>query len=86
MGPLRARIHAPNDGLPGGRVYDDACDFGFIMVSHRTGRRVLMLLSGQDERDGEVQGWRYTAWSEDTGKVYRTLPEAERFELLLVND
>ena len=37
---------------PGGRVYDDACDFGFIMVNPRTGGEVLFLLAG-DKRDGE---------------------------------
>lgn len=35
-----------------GRVYDDAADAGFVMVSERTGQKILCLYSG-DKRDGE---------------------------------
>jgi hypothetical protein len=35
-----------------GRVYDDACDVGFTMVSARTGRQVVFVLA-EEKRDGE---------------------------------
>lgn len=35
-----------------GRVYDDACDVGFTLVSHRTGRKVVVS-HVRDIRDGE---------------------------------
>lgn len=34
------------------RVYDDACDTGFVMVSTRTREKILCLWSGQ-KHDGE---------------------------------
>lgn len=35
-----------------GRVYDDACDEGFTLVSHRTSREVVFALH-HEERDRE---------------------------------
>ena len=41
-----------------GRVYDDACDEGLTLVSHKTGREVVfaMYLTHRD-RDGDVTRW-----------------------------
>lgn len=41
-----------------GRIYDDACDTGFIMVSEKTGKEEHMCLyETQTDRDGDVCGW-----------------------------
>lgn len=39
-----------------GRVYDDACDVGFTLVSARTGREIVMALEDEhrDPREGEL--------------------------------
>ncbi len=44
-------------------VYDDACDVGFKVRSHKTGRTVLFTLSETlKTRDGEdTAGWVYTS-------------------------
>lgn len=38
-----------------GRVYDDACDEGLTLVSARTGREVVMVVSDVRTRDGELE-------------------------------
>jgi hypothetical protein len=51
-------IRTPHDG----RVYDDACDVGFILVSHKTGEAVLFVQDGVDhDGDDGIAGWRYKA-------------------------
>jgi len=41
-----------------GRVYDDACDEGFTMISDRTGREVVFVSAGTEhDREGDVQAW-----------------------------
>lgn len=35
-----------------GRIYDDACDIGFTLVSQRTGREIVFALA-HEERDRE---------------------------------
>lgn len=38
-----------------GRVYDDACDEGFVLVSERTGQKILCLWSGgKRDRENEL--------------------------------
>jgi hypothetical protein len=40
----------------GGRVFDDACDVGFYVVSTRSGARMLFTyVSDEDGYDGELQ-------------------------------
>lgn len=39
----------------GGRLYDDACDYGFSIVSPRTNRVVLFVLAHEErDREGDV--------------------------------
>jgi hypothetical protein len=41
-----------------GRVWDDACDEGLTLVSHRTGREVVYAVSGMErDRDGDIAAW-----------------------------
>jgi hypothetical protein len=41
------------------RVWDDACDIGYTIVSHRTGREVIYAGHQVAERDGDVIYWDY---------------------------
>lgn len=41
-----------------GRVYDDACDEGFTLVSDRTGKEMVLALEEVDENDDYSGGWR----------------------------
>lgn len=45
------------------RLYDDACDVGFVLVSHKTGREVPMCLdrTDVDRRECETVGWLFRA-------------------------
>jgi hypothetical protein len=45
---------------PFDRLYDDACDCGFVMVSERTGKKVVFALDETARDDeGEIKGWRF---------------------------
>lgn len=40
------------------RVYDDACDEGLTLVSHRTGDEIVFALNEElKDNDGDVIGW-----------------------------
>jgi hypothetical protein len=42
------------------RLYDDACDTGYTLVSHKTGsRRIVSLAHTEKDRDGDVSYWDY---------------------------
>ena len=45
------------------RVYDDACDLGFVVVSHRTGARVLFIFD--DSFALEHNTWRFNGRTRD---------------------
>lgn len=69
---------------PGGRVYDDACDFGFVMVNPRTGGKILFLLVG-GKRDGEGE----LLWDRYVGYDLRGRPLSGKLagiEVRLYND
>jgi len=80
FGPVGTKLWA--------RLYNDAIDEGFVLKSHRSGRRFLMCLHKVDEDHGEVLGWRFLAWWEmgEGQRERRMLEEHERFEVLLIND
>lgn len=40
--------------MPMRRVYPDACDLGFDLVSQRTGNSVTVVHNHREERDGDV--------------------------------
>lgn len=45
------------------RVYEDACDEGFVMRSHRTGElRLFTLARTQVDGEGDVQWWEFTCY------------------------
>lgn len=48
------------------RVYTDAADEGFTLISHRTGEEVIVALSRIDRQDGDVLSWEYASvWPRD---------------------
>lgn len=40
-------------------VWDDACDVGYTVISHRTGREVIYALHSQESRKGDLLYWDY---------------------------
>ncbi len=43
-----------------GRVYDDACDEGFSIVSEKTGKSaVFRLIEMRRDSDGDLQSWEF---------------------------
>lgn len=58
---LRANRKAP------GQVYNDACDEGFTLISHRTGNEVIVAMHEiKRDHDGDVQAWIYkSVWPRD---------------------
>jgi len=39
------------------RLYSDACDVGFELVSHKTGKKVVMYFSSRETNDGDILSW-----------------------------
>lgn len=65
------------------RIYDDACDVGIAVRSHRTGRLVRFYLDSEDmDRTDDVAGWRFQPIPEDARRV----PNAARTYVLIIND
>ena len=47
-----------------GRLYDDACDEGFVLVSHHTGQELPFYLVDVEKSDeGEIQCWNFKSTS-----------------------
>jgi hypothetical protein len=74
----------PHDG----RVYDDACDTGFIMVSHITGDAILFINEGHDLNGDEIAGWHYKAsyFAGPPGKWLKLPPHLAPINCLIIND
>jgi hypothetical protein len=50
------------------RVYNDACDQGFYVRSHRTGRRVLLVLEREvRDAEGDLRCWHFVPAEEIPG-------------------
>lgn len=61
-----------------GRVYDDACDVGFTMVSHHTGKEVVFRLEHREmDREGDLLWWDFSSV---------TLPHKGKFTVRVYND
>jgi hypothetical protein len=65
-----------------GRIWDDACDVGFRLQSHRTGKEVLFCLDHEEKTpDGDIAGWRFLPVPVRGGE-YQGLP----LSVLIIND
>lgn len=68
------------DRNPFSAVYDDACDEGLTVVSHRTHKEVVFAVDKIDMNGDEVAGWRLVSISTRSGR-----PDG-LFTLLVIND
>lgn len=58
------------------RVYADACDEGFTLISHKTGQEVKCAVYETMMKDGDIVGWRLKP-------IHRNGPQ---FDILIFND
>lgn len=66
-------LHYSCGGRIYSQIYDDACDMGFYIESHRTGRWVLFTLAHtQKDREGDVLFWEFKSQSGVTVTVFNT--------------
>lgn len=42
-----------------GRVYDDACDEGFTIISERTGNPTVFALHNVEMNEGDIMAWEF---------------------------
>ena len=49
----------PKQRIPYMRVYNDACDVGFWLVSHKTGAEIMMVMTEEKKVNGDVVGWTF---------------------------
>ena len=55
------------------QVWDDACDEGFVVVSHRTGAQIIFTLDKVDVTDNEINGWNFVS-------------VCGKYKILIIND
>lgn len=65
-----------------GLLYDDACDVGVRLVSHKTGNEIPFVLDHIDEAEDEVHGWSLVP----TKEALRQCPRLRGAQLLIFND
>lgn len=53
---------------PWARVWNDACDVGFWVRSHRTGRRELFTFDNVETKDGDVIAWTFVSRPDARGR------------------
>lgn len=67
------------------KVYQDAIDQGFIMVSHHTGKEITFVIDkidgGDEEHDGEIMGWNLVP----TAESIRKIPACKGMRVLIIN-
>jgi hypothetical protein len=69
-------------GIECGQLYDDACDVGIELVSHRTGQRARMhLVERPNDGDG-IKRWEF----EFCGEEVRRRPKLAGWKLHVLND
>ena len=49
----------PKQRIPYMRVYQDACDVGFWLVSQNTGAEIKMVMTEEKVVNGDVVGWTF---------------------------
>jgi hypothetical protein len=73
---MKAATEASDLGRPvHGQLWDDACDVGFYIESHRTGTKALFALASQERSDGDV-----------VSTTYRSVDLPMEFEVVVFND
>ena len=65
------------------QVYDDACDEGFVLVSHKTGEEVTFVVDKIDQdSEGDIAGWHLIPINRKSGR--RDI--SKDFTVLVIND
>jgi len=64
------------------RVYPDACDVGFAMVSAVTGREATFVETGRDMNGDELAG----TWFSPTDETIKRWPAMKGVRVLIIND
>lgn len=73
--------------VPFSQVYDDACDEGFVLVSHKTGHAIVLRLKSTDKSyENEITGWRFEPIKKSNGAGRWTAIDANEFTVLVIND
>jgi hypothetical protein len=67
-----------------GRVYDDACDEGFTLISQWTNQRMPLRLREIIREDGDVLGWIYEPVTQ--GRRTNLHPVLPAFKVVIFND
>lgn len=62
------------------RVYDDACDVGFVVRGKRESVYFVMTSTQHDHSGEDIAGWGFASFNPKTGR-----PDG-RFTLLVIND
>lgn len=66
---------------PSTRIYDDACDVGFFMISKKTGAKVLFFENGVEKNsENEIEAFKYSANCRENPAHLRDL------QVILFND
>jgi hypothetical protein len=65
-----------------GQVYDDACDEGFVLISKKTEKEIILYVDRHDMNDDEIVGW----WLKPTSESIKKVPEAQGIRVLVIND
>lgn len=69
------------------RIYNDACDAGFAVVSVKTGTILVFAYSNTDfYGDEEEAGWRFTCIGKLISTNLRLQPVETPIEILVIND
>lgn len=69
--------------VPGGQLYDDACDEGITLISHRSGDKTHWYRTQEGlVVAGELQGWIY----KPTTETLRKQPQLKDWEVHILND
>lgn len=69
--------------VPGGQLYDDACDLGITVINHRSGAKTHWYKAQEDlVVHDEVQGWIYRP----TAETVRKMPQLAGWEVHILND
>jgi len=62
-----------------GRLYDDACDQGFVLVSHKTGKEVAFYLESTQFENEELVSWKFHSVSD-------RVPSGDSYTVRVWND
>ena len=79
---LIGRLHQPYIQAIFGRLYNDACDIGIVMISDKTGQEATFYLKDEVYNDGELVEYIL----KPTNETLRKFPRLEGYEVVILND